>query len=153
MGEAGVRTSGAPREGRGRVNLERIKSLRALVETGEVTQWPTCAPCMNVAAVGGEANERWIPVEGYRVEPEVFRVTASLMPGGKPFERIGQLYKPRKLGTKGWFRVIGTCHGKEQTAEIDVPARWGIAHIRAAIQSCIFFARDEKQTQQTMERA
>ena len=128
---------------------EKLAALRAAVGPTEATRWPTCALCTDATAIGGVAFERWIPVDAYRVEPEVFRKVRLLghsagLPGAPDVEVADVLNPPRKLGTRGWFTVLAECHGRETWAEIDVPYYWGVHHVRAAIQSLAFFGADTK---------
>lgn len=120
------------------MRTDKIRQLRAAIGSTEASRWPTCLHCTAATEAGGVAFERWIPVESYRVEPQVFRPVPLLAHGGS-VEVGDMLNPPRQLGDRGWFTVIATCHGKEQKAEVDVPARWGTEHVRAAIQGLLFF--------------
>lgn len=129
-----------------------VSRLRGLVGPSEVAQWPTCLACMEASKLRHPGmGAIWIPVEGYNVEPEVFRHYQLV--GGKGAVQVADvLYPPRERGSRGWFRVIATCHGKEATAEIDVPRWWGTAHVRAAIQALGFFGAETKPDHGLMTR-
>jgi hypothetical protein len=128
-------------------NRARFDLLRDAIGPTHAAEWPTCIRCTDDTALAGKAFEHWIPVQGYRVEPAVFRKVA-LVSGGvgnrQAVEVADLLNPPRQRNTRGWFTVIAECHGKETSAEIDVPTHWGVAHVRAAIQSLKFFGQDTK---------
>lgn len=147
------------------MNAARIAALRAAVERSEAADWPTCCHCTEASRFR-EGGERWVPVEGYRVEPDVFadvplvggaRVIDSVNRRGglrtvaapglqQSVTAIGKLHAPRMLGSKGWFSVIAECHGREAEAQIDVPLRWGVANVRSAIRGLLFWGLDAKAT-------
>jgi hypothetical protein len=132
----------------------RIRRLRALAGTSEVALWPTCVHCMNASALS-PGGERWVPVEGYRIDPPAFRpfsfvgaagagrdpVTGLLLRKKREGTAIdpSALNRPRKKETWGWFSVVAQCHGREASAEIDIPRAWGVHHVFAAIQRLAFF--------------
>lgn len=125
----------------------RVAELRSHVGNSEVSQWPTCLHCMQLSELahpGMGAN--WVPVDGYRIDPETVFKPLTLMgdskAGPKAITVIDKLFAPRERDSRGWLRVIGTCHGKEAVAEIDVPLRWGTARLLAEIKSIMFFGQE-----------
>lgn len=104
----------------------RIRALRELAGTSEASKWPTCLLCTEASRARYPPDGIWIPVGGYRVEPE-----------------FGKLAPPREVGMRGMFEVIATCHGDTQAARIHVPFWWGTAHILDAMRELMFFGRDK----------
>jgi hypothetical protein len=121
--------------------------------------WPTCARCTDESAALPEGR-RWVPVEGYTVDPQVFSPTTLFaQPYRDPNSGLAavgtraatevkgmNLNRPRKRGDRGWFTVVAKCHGSEQRAEIDVPLAWGTHQVFAAIQALQFFGDETKPT-------
>lgn len=122
---------------------ELVSRLRNEVSNSEVCLWPTCLHCIEESYVRHpRLGHSWVPVDSYRIEPDFWN-QVPLMGGGSVVE-AKWFYPPRERASKGWFKVIVTCHGKEAEAEVDVPEWWGTAHVLAAIQSMMFFGQDKK---------
>lgn len=125
----------------------RLEALRDAIGPTEAATWPTCIHCSDATSLERQdGRERWIPVEGFRVEPQVFRtyrIVGWTGVGPKEVEVADLLNPPTMRGTRGWFTVIAQCHGKETHAVIHVSNAWGVAHVRAAIQSLAFFGPDK----------
>lgn len=122
---------------------------------GEIQRWPTCLLCTEASrARTPDAEHIWIPVEGYRVEPEVWRQVTIVTREGRQMQDVepAVFNKARRLGDRGWFTVIATCHGDEQRASIDVPYWWGKAHVFDAIRNLMFFGKEEYRTHGLVDR-
>lgn len=127
----------------------RVAELRDQAGVSEVQRWPTCLLCTEASrARTPDAEAIWIPVEGYRVEPEVWRAVTYVNKEGRTVGDVepAVLNKARRLGDRGWFTVIAECHGDQQKATIDVPYWWGKAHVLDAIRNLMFFAQEEYRT-------
>jgi hypothetical protein len=139
------------------MNRKLLSQLRAQAGTSEASLWPTCCRCTEESADLPEGR-RWVPVQEYQVDPQVFSPTVLFgVPSKDPntgLARVGtragtevkgfNLNRPRKRGDRGWFTVIARCHGKEQRTEIDVPIAWSTHHVFAAIQALQFFGGETK---------
>ena len=139
------------------MNHDAIARLRAQAGTSEASLWPTCCHCTEQSADLPEGR-RWVPVEFYLVDPQVFSPTTLFgVPSRDPntgLATVGtragtevkglNLNRPRKNHSRGWFTVLARCHGLEQSTTIDVPIAWTTHHVFAAIQALQFFGHDTK---------
>jgi hypothetical protein len=139
------------------VNRKAISDLRAAAGTAEASLWPTCCRCTAESA-DRDGGLRWVPVEFYQVEPQVFSPTTLFgvpsrdpnsglaVVGTKPGTEVKglNLNRPRLKRSRGWFSVIAKCHGSEQRAEVDVPLAWSTHHVFAAIQALQFFGGETR---------
>lgn len=131
---------------------EKLAALRNEVAGSEIVKWPTCGVCTSATEALGPEWERWVPVEAYRVEPDIIVSVPLLgsregLPGPSSTRAIGKLNPSRVVGSRGWFVIIAECtHGKgpghlvhEQRAEVDVPYWWGVFHLEQRIGTLTFF--------------